>query len=73
MLSYYCPGGRLVFTGLALVVGVSRIVLGAHYPADVLTGGVVGRLVATFSRILFAKAAGLLGRVLRTPRMLEPR
>ncbi len=33
---------HIVFYGLALMVGISRVYLGAHYPLDVLAGMAVG-------------------------------
>lgn len=40
------PGVRGALTGLALLVGASRVYLGVHYPADVAGGLMLGRAVA---------------------------
>ena len=47
---------KYMFTGLiiwALFVSYSRIYVGVHYPADVLTGALVGILIALFCHILY--------------------
>ena len=40
------PAARVALTGLAGAVGVSRVVVGVHYPADVAGGLLLGRAVA---------------------------
>jgi membrane-associated phospholipid phosphatase len=39
------PGGRRVTLGLASVVGLSRIYVGAHLPLDVAGGAALGLLI----------------------------
>jgi len=46
LLSIYCPILAPLFLPLALMVGLSRIYLGLHYPSDVVTGAVLGAISA---------------------------
>ncbi|OWR28137.1 phosphatase PAP2 family protein [Saccharibacillus sp. O23] len=40
------PWSTAVLLPIALIVGISRMYLGLHYPSDVLAGGVIGSLTA---------------------------
>jgi undecaprenyl-diphosphatase len=40
------PVGRLGLRAATLAVGASRVVLGVHYPSDVVSGLLLGRAVA---------------------------
>lgn len=49
MLSAYYPRGRWYFTMLAVLVGMQRVQVSAHYPSDVFAGAIVGWCVATLA------------------------
>jgi undecaprenyl-diphosphatase len=42
------PDGRAIFWALAILVALSRVYLGVHYPADVIAGGLLGFAAAKF-------------------------
>jgi hypothetical protein len=46
------PRGRRLFFAIALLVAFSRVYLGAHYPGDVLSGGLAGAALAKLYRSL---------------------
>jgi undecaprenyl-diphosphatase len=45
-LSHYYPRLRLLWWGLAILVGVSRIYNGVHFVSDVIVGGLIGWLIS---------------------------
>ena len=49
MFSYYLPAVAPLVCGFASLVAMSRIILGLHYPTDVIVGGLLGSIVALFS------------------------
>jgi undecaprenyl-diphosphatase len=45
-LTFWYPQYRWVFFGLALLVSISRVFVGVHYPFDVLAGWILGTINA---------------------------
>ncbi|WP_286162458.1 phosphatase PAP2 family protein [Methylobacillus flagellatus] len=52
-LAYY-PALAPVLLPFTILVGMSRVVLGLHYPSDVLAGATLGGLIATATLLLLA-------------------
>ena len=55
VFAYFYSRYRACFFALAFLVGYSRIVVGAHYPGDMLGGFILGGLFATLFLILYQK------------------
>lgn len=55
-LAFLRPGLKWVFYGLAALIAATRVVVGAHYPADVVAGALVGTVaVYGLTRLLAAR------------------
>jgi len=50
---YYYPVLAALLLPFTLLVALSRIVLGLHYPSDVLASVAIGAMVATVSLLLW--------------------
>ncbi|MEK8088596.1 phosphatase PAP2 family protein [Thermithiobacillus plumbiphilus] len=51
VVQMYFPALGLVIWPLAVLVAISRVALGLHYPTDVLAGAVLGALIAWSSSV----------------------
>ena len=49
LYGYYMPSMLIVLIPFALLVAASRVILGLHYPSDVLAGAALGAAIATTS------------------------
>jgi undecaprenyl-diphosphatase len=49
LLGFYFPSLSILLYGWAALVGCSRVVLGVHFPTDILVGALLGISVAFFS------------------------
>ncbi|MDP1723065.1 MAG: phosphatase PAP2 family protein [Candidatus Gottesmanbacteria bacterium] len=55
VLAHKEPKWRWVFISLAVLISLSRIYLGKHYPLDVIMGGLIGTAIGFLSRIVTQK------------------
>jgi undecaprenyl-diphosphatase len=53
------PGSELFFFPVAILIGLSRVFLGCHYPTDVLAGAVLGGGIGLGTARLLAALVGL--------------
>ncbi|MEW6610061.1 MAG: phosphatase PAP2 family protein [Patescibacteria group bacterium] len=58
-IQFFAPRYGALFLFCALMVGLGRIFIGAHYPADVAAGAVLGYLSAVIARWVVTKAMHL--------------
>ena len=56
MAMHFCPALAIVLVPFTGLIAASRVVLGLHYPSDVLVGALLGWLVAQVSILLAAQA-----------------
>ena len=50
---HYYPLLSVILIPFTILIGLSRPILGLHYPSDVLVGGLLGILIATISFYIF--------------------
>ena len=49
ILTMYYPAAAIVVWPLTLLIAASRVILGLHYPSDVIVGGLIGLTTAVLS------------------------
>ena len=53
-VGYFVPRLRFALLALAALIAASRVIVGAHYPSDVIAGVAIGWLSAVLVRRAFA-------------------
>ncbi len=55
MMSHELPRWKALWYSIALLVGFSRVYLGAHYPGDVMSGSLIGVIFSEVTRSLMKR------------------
>ncbi|WP_174802518.1 phosphatase PAP2 family protein [Martelella limonii] len=53
--AFFLPRHRILFFSLAVCIGMSRIIVGAHYPSDVIAGLAFGSWFTYLTAIVFSR------------------
>ena len=61
LLACWFPRQAGVFAGIAVLVGLSRVILGAHFPSDVLAGALLGSGVVVVAYMRVPALRGIQG------------
>jgi membrane-associated phospholipid phosphatase len=71
-ISFFIPGLRLWLIPIAVMVALSRVVIGSHYVADILAGAVVALLFTFWLRREFARRGWVFIKRAGTYRVMAP-
>jgi len=58
LLGLFFPGIKRYTWALAILFALSRVIVGAHFPSDVILGAFIGMLIADVTYISFKRASG---------------
>ena len=73
LAAYHVPAWLLPLAAFGVLVALSRVVLGLHYPTDVIAGGLVGGILASASIGIVVMVGPCHGIGLTEPRRIAPR
>ncbi|MDN4502170.1 phosphatase PAP2 family protein [Alteromonadaceae bacterium BrNp21-10] len=52
LLAHYYPSIALLVYAWAAIIGLSRILLGVHYPSDIVVGALLGKIISLLSLLI---------------------
>ena len=68
VFAHYYPRWSWAFIAWAALVGLSRVFVGVHYPLDVVSGAVIGAVIAALLITAIERAVATISRHRSAPR-----